>query len=99
MNKYILDKDGNPVEEPHLLKWAMWFEDANRNVAEEHVGKSRISTVFLGIDHSFEGGEPVLWETMVFGGPLDQECSRCAGSRKDAEAMHANTVRLVKEAT
>ena len=98
MKKYVLYKDGNPVEEPDLIKWATWFEDADRHVADERVGKSQISTVFLGIDHSFEGVEPVLWETMVFGGPLDQECSRCAGSCKDAMAMHANTVRLVKEA-
>lgn len=25
-----------------------------------------LSTVFLGIDHSFGGGEPVLFETMIF---------------------------------
>jgi hypothetical protein len=26
-----------------------------------------ISTVFLGIDHSFGGDEPLLWETMING--------------------------------
>lgn len=26
-----------------------------------------VSTVFLGLDHSFGGGAPVLWETMCFG--------------------------------
>lgn len=37
--------------------------------------KVRLSTVFLGIDHSFgawrylEDAIPVLWETMVFHGP------------------------------
>lgn len=28
----------------------------------------RVSTVFLCIDHSFGGGRPILWETMIFGG-------------------------------
>lgn len=29
-----------------------------------------VSTVFLGIDHGFDDNrQPVLWETMIFGGP------------------------------
>ena len=38
-----------------------------------------VSTVCLGIDHGsriHDGGLPVLWETMVFGGLLDQEGGR-----------------------
>jgi len=31
-----------------------------------------VSTVFLGIDHNWsDQGPPILWETMVFGGPDD----------------------------
>jgi len=33
------------------------------------------STVYLGVDHGYGGGSPVLWETMVFGGD-DEECER-----------------------
>lgn len=34
----------------------------------------RISTVFLGLDHRFYGeGDPVVFETMVFGGFRDDE--------------------------
>jgi hypothetical protein len=44
-----------------------------------------------------EKGNPVvLWETMVFGGKLDQEQDRCSGSREQAEAMHARMVERVK---
>lgn len=46
-----------------------------------------MSTVFLGIDHAFSGGLPVLWETIVFGGPLDGEMDRYT-SRADALAGH-----------
>ena len=30
-----------------------------------------VSTVFLDIDHSFDDGEPLLFETMIFGGEND----------------------------
>ena len=34
---------------------------------------AEVSTVFLGLDHAHDGSQPVLFETMVFGGPLDEE--------------------------
>ena len=43
-------------------------------------------------------GPPVLWETMVFGGKLDQEQARCSGNREQAEAMHNEMVERVKKA-
>jgi len=98
-DKFILNDKGEPIPEPDLLTWARWFEKGNRRVATETIGESRISTVFLGLDHAFnpfDGGPPVLWETMVFGGPLDQEQERCSGNREQAEAMHAAMVRRVK---
>jgi hypothetical protein len=35
-----------------------------------------VSTVFLGLDHGYTPGPPVVFETMVFGGPMDGECER-----------------------
>lgn len=55
-----------PVACPDLLEWARWFEDADRRVFETHVGPYWVSTVFLGLDHSFGHGPPVLFETMIF---------------------------------
>ena len=64
--RYIL-RDRVPVPEPDLLKWARWFEEADRHVEDDTVGLWRVSTVFLGLDHSFSlDGPPVLFETMVF---------------------------------
>jgi hypothetical protein len=59
---------------------------------------AEVSTVFLGLDYSFEhhGRGPILWETMVFGGPLDEEMDRCGGTREQAEAMHAAMVERVR---
>lgn len=98
--RYILNADGKPVPEPDLVAWARWYEAADRHVAKDQIGEVRVSTVFLGIDHSFgRPGGPVLWETMVFGGRLDQEQERCSGSREQAEAMHARMMERVKEKT
>ena len=97
--RYILNADGKPVSEPDLVAWARWYEAADRHVARDQVGDVNISTVFLGIDHSFgRPGGPVLWETMVFGGRLDQDQERCSGSREQAEAMHARMVEAVMRA-
>lgn len=96
---YILDKDGNPIVERDVYLWADWFENQElRKVALEKIGDSDVSTVFLGLDHNYNGkGPPILWETMVFGGKLDQEQDRCSGSKEQAEAMHARMVKRVKE--
>lgn len=95
--KFILDANGKPVPEPNLIKWANWFESANRIVKQEWIGESRVSTVFLGLDYNFHpSGPPVLWETMVFNGRLNGEMTRCSGTREQAEAMHAEMISRVQ---
>jgi hypothetical protein len=77
---WVTDENGEPVFEPDLLTWARWFEKTeNRRVAFDDLGElGQVSTVFLGLDHNWQRFfdplryRPVLWETMVFGGPLDQ---------------------------
>lgn len=69
-DKYILEgKEPKPVED--LMEWAKWFEKANRVVEQTKVDDVKVSTVFLGMDHSFFDGPPILFETMIFGGPED----------------------------
>jgi hypothetical protein len=51
-------------------------------------GGVHVSTVFLALDHSWaDEGPPVVYETMVFGGPLDQEQVRYC-TRVDAIDGH-----------
>lgn len=95
-DKYILDETGNPVVEPDLIKWATWFENAKRQIAKDEADGVKVSTIFLGLDHNWGDGPPVLWETMVFGGPLDQEQDRCSGSIEQAKEMHAKMVGRVR---
>src|SRR5690606_31539414 len=71
VTRYRLDAAGRPVPEPDLLAWGRWMEGADRTVARDEVNGILVSTVFLGLDHAFFGGPPLLWETMAFGPPLD----------------------------
>lgn len=46
-----------------------------------------VSTVFLGINHQFQDGPPILWETLVFG-PKDELDGRRYTSREAAIIGH-----------
>lgn len=67
--RYILVGQ-TPVAEPDLLTWARWVEEADRRVGLTRVGPYHVSTVFLGLDHSFNftgrPRPPILFETMVY---------------------------------
>ena len=89
MNNFILDSDGNPVEEADVTKWADWFKSANRVIRKDCVGKALVSTVFLGVDHSFGlGGPPLLYETMIFGVPGMESYLERYATRDEALAGH-----------
>jgi hypothetical protein len=72
-----------------------------------------VSTVFLGLDHGFFPDEPpMVFETMIFGGPLADYCQRystlldakfghwrakCLAA--EAQSWHANLRRALVEAS
>jgi hypothetical protein len=94
MDKYILDAAGEPMLVDDLLEWAAWFEKVDRRVDRTVIdGNCTVSTVFLGLDHNFAPVvdpltyRPLLWETMIFGGPYDQEMRRYS-SRAEALEGH-----------
>jgi hypothetical protein len=53
---YVLNADHSVTRVDDLLAWAAWFETADRTVAKAHRQGFEVSTVFLGLDHSFRGG-------------------------------------------
>ena len=58
------DRQGNPIG---LMDWAMRYKAKDKRVAETTLPDGKwISTVWLGLDHSFGGGPPLIFETMVF---------------------------------
>ena len=95
---YILDADNRPVA-ADMITWArFWEADQNRPVDSTDItSEVHISTVFIGIDHRFLGeGPPILFETMIFGGPLDQYQWRYS-SWDDAITGHKVAVRQARE--
>ena len=93
--KYILD--GHlPVKCNDLLEWAEWFGKADRHVAADELPNDiRVSTVFLGLDHAFgfKQAQPILFETMIFGGKHDGYQRRYA-TWDEAEIGHAKALKI-----
>jgi hypothetical protein len=95
---YILD--GHKPVACDMLTWVRWFESADRHVKLTEQGDVRISTVCLGLDHSFsDEGPPVLFETMAFGveGLDDDQERYCTWD--EAEAGHERWVNKIFKAT
>ena len=90
----LVGKEAVPCE---LMEWAATFSTTDRHVALTMVGDIKISTVFLGLNHAYGNGDPLLFETMVFGGPFDQEMNRYT-TWEQAELGHAEMVKKVEEA-
>ena len=86
------DRQGKPMG---LMEWAEAFKD-NR-VALDEIDGVRISTVWLGLNHRFGPGAPLIFESMVFGGSMDEEQRRYS-TEAEAIAGHAALVAEVKAA-
>lgn len=65
-SKYILNKDHSVTKVEDSLEWMRSFDESNRRVAANTVGYRWVSTVFLGLDHNFGDGPPILFESMMF---------------------------------
>lgn len=96
MADYYILEGKTPVPCDDREKWELWLRTADRTVRQETVGLTpdgevNVRTVFVGLDHSFGGGPPLVFESMIFGGPLDQEQSRCS-TWEGAEEMHERMV-------
>lgn len=67
LKHWILVND--KLKEVDVLTWANWFENPKnpgRITKQTTIKNVRVSTVFMGLDHSFGGKVPILWETMMF---------------------------------
>lgn len=75
---YILAEDGKTPVRVAVVEWSKWLEGSRgkRTVKFTEKDGVRVSTVFLGLDHSFCGGPPLLFETLVFEGPHDGDMER-----------------------
>lgn len=106
--KWIIEND-IPVpmgeDEDDILKWARWMQDHREEyrIGDEVLmgpeGEIFVSTVFLGVDHgflSYGDRPPVLWETMVFGGPEEEDEGRLMERYTTAEDAAEGHKRMVE---
>ena len=98
MGEYY-DREGKPID---VNGWAYLHGiDDYRRVAEDTIGSYWVSTVWLGIDHSWGEGPPLIFETMVFpvadGEPhlMDIDCERYTTENEAIEG-HARFVTLLR---
>ncbi len=83
------DRQGNPISQAEMIR--LFANSEERMVALDIIGDTQVSTVHLVIDHSWEDGPPVIFETMCFGGTRDQEQIRY-GTEAQARAGHQKLV-------
>jgi hypothetical protein len=62
------NRRGEPIS---MEEWSAAFQQDDRTVARTNLGtRGELSTVYLGLDSSFGDGPPLIFETMMFGGPM-----------------------------
>jgi hypothetical protein len=92
------DRFGTPMpddwwdKEKHGKKYGKWQTD--HRVGNTVIGDNQftVSTVWLGLDHNYsKTGPPLIFETMVFGDPYDQEMRRYP-TEEDAMRGHLAAV-------
>lgn len=81
-----------------VLKWAgaMFESDTTPVVARTELQGILISTVFLGIDHQFLKGPPILFETMIFN-HANNVYQRRYSTWAQAESGHMEAVEVVEQ--
>jgi hypothetical protein len=94
----LYDRDGQPItsEEFNAL---LELPTDYRRVAATQVGPYWVSTVWLGVDHGWGRGAPLIFETMVFAaeGEVGPDLDQLRYSTEaEARAGHAETVLLIR---
>lgn len=97
---YILD-NRNRVISVRLMKWRKWLEADHNNgrniVKQQYIAGFFLSTVFLGVNHNWGSGPPLLFETMLFmpgGGGGELYYARYSTWKQAEKGHHATMLRL-----
>jgi hypothetical protein len=69
---------------------------ATLQVAKDEIDGHTVSTIFLGLDHGWGEKQPIVFETMTFGDPYEQNCWRYA-TWDEAVAGHDAIVAALRE--
>jgi hypothetical protein len=92
---YVL-KGHEAVPTEDYQSWSQMFSDREaRRVGADKVGDADVSTVFLGMDHAWGDGPPLLFETMIFGGEASELQWRWT-TWEEAEVGHKRIVETLR---
>src|SRR6266576_2007094 len=95
-------RDGTPykgmTDQDATLAWAKDFSRMDRVVKRTNIsGEIRVITEWIGLAMNVAGSPPLIFQTTVFGGPLNEEMDRYP-SEEEARAGHDRMVGRVLEA-
>jgi len=100
---YYVLRNRTPVPVHNPLEWARAFETGDRRVALDVIEQPdadpvTVSTVFIGVDHNWSPkGPPLVFESLVFGGPLEGHMYRYSTWEKAAAGHKILTDEAVVE--
>ena len=89
------DKQGNPLTHDEYFALLETIGPDYKRVALTKVGEITVSTVWLGMNHQLGYGEPLIFESMVFGWG-DKELMERYSTLEEAEEGHKALVAEVK---
>lgn len=91
---YYILKNKIPQPVSDVIEWAKEFDGSPIHVDLTQLPNNvSVSTVFLGIDHNYGDGKPILFETMIFGGEHDGYQKRYS-TWGQAEQGHKEAIEL-----
>jgi len=99
---WYIDDDRKPACATNVEELSRVFSSSSRGewakrvvLKKDRINRAEVSTVILPINITFTPGP--LWETMVFGDErLSAFQNRCIGSIEQAESMHEEVCKLVR---
>jgi len=90
---YFLNPD-HTYRKCSLMEWGKQLQTMDRQVADDNFNDCRVSTVWLGTDHNYWGGPPLVFETMIFKEGSDIYCERYT-TWQEAEEGHQKAIQWV----
>ena len=95
MSSRIYDRTGEEISIERYAKLKM--DSKYSQVAKTIVNDLFVSTVWLGLDHSFGHGDPLIFETMVFNKSGQSTWVRRYSTEPEAKQGHKEKVKEIRE--
>lgn len=90
------DKQGKPLTDEQYMDLLRTIGPDYKRVASTDIGDIWLSTVWLGLDHQYGDGEPLIFETMQFDDGEAGDCERYS-TIEEAQAGHDAWVKRIED--